>query len=69
MVMIHAENVDCIAWLTEAPLEEGITAPIGHAVFRPMLVEREATHRAVSLAQLVDTSVLIGHVSGREAIE
>ena len=69
MVMIHAENADCIAWLTEALLEQGITAPIGHALSRPMLVEREATHRAISLAQLVDTPVLIVHVSGREAIE
>src|SRR6202171_695482 len=69
MVMIHAENADCIAWLTEALLEQGITAPIGHALSRPMLVEREATHRAISLAELVDTPVLIVHVSGRDAIE
>jgi len=69
MAMIHAENADCIAWLTQALLEQGITAPIGHALSRPMLVEREATHRAISLAQLVDTPVLIVHVSGSEAID
>jgi dihydropyrimidinase len=69
MTMIHAENADCIAWLTEALLEQGITAPIGHALSRPMLVEREATHRAISLAELVDTPILIVHVSGAEAID
>jgi dihydropyrimidinase len=34
-----------------------------------MLVEREATHRAIALAELVDVPVLIVHVSGAEAIE
>jgi dihydropyrimidinase len=34
-----------------------------------MLVEREATHRAIALAELVDVPVLIVHVSGREAVE
>jgi dihydropyrimidinase len=69
MTMIHAENADCIAWLTEKLLEAGITAPSGHAHSRPMAVEREATHRAIALAELLDTPILIVHVSGREAIE
>jgi dihydropyrimidinase len=34
-----------------------------------MLVEREATHRAMALAELVDVPILIVHVSGREAVE
>ena len=34
-----------------------------------MLVEREATHRAIALAELVDLPILIVHVSGREAVE
>lgn len=34
-----------------------------------MAAEREATHRAISLAELLDTPVLIVHVSAREAIE
>jgi hypothetical protein len=49
--------------------ECGISTPIGHALSRPMAVEREATHRAIALSELVDTPVLIVHVSGREAIE
>jgi dihydropyrimidinase len=69
MVMIHAENTDCITWLTEKLELAGKTAPIFHAHSRPMLVEREATHRAISLAELLDVPILIVHVSGREAIE
>jgi dihydropyrimidinase len=69
MAMIHAENTDCIAWLTERLLAAGHTAPRFHAASRPMLVEREATHRAIALSELVDLPVLIVHVSGREAAE
>ncbi len=69
MVMIHAENTDCIAWLTERLEQAGKTGPRFHAVSRPMPVEREATHRAITLAELVDVPVLIVHVSGREAVE
>ena len=69
MVMVHAENADCIAWLTEQLLAAGHRAPRFHAVSRPMLIEREATHRAIALAELVDLPVLIVHVSGREAVE
>ncbi len=69
MVMVHAENTDCIAWLTERLLRAGRTAPRYHAQARPMLVEREATHRAISYAELVDVPILIVHVSGREAVE
>jgi dihydropyrimidinase len=69
MVMVHAENDDMIAWMAERLLRAGLTAPKFHAVARPMLVEREATHRTIALAELVDVPVLIVHVSGAEAIE
>jgi len=67
--MIHAENTDAIAWLTERLELAGRIAPKYHAVARPLLVEREATHRAISFAELVDVPILIVHVSGREAVE
>ena len=69
MAMIHAENADCIEWLTRRLEAAGRTAPRYHAHARPMLVEREATHRAIALAELVDVPILIVHVSGREAVE
>lgn len=69
MVMVHAENSDCIAWLTERLLAAGYTAPRGHALSRPALAEREAIHRAITYAELVDVPILIVHVSGREAAD
>lgn len=69
LTMVHAENADCIAWLTERLVGAGNRAPRYHAASRPMLVEREATHRAIALSELVDVPILIVHVSGREAIE
>ena len=69
LVMVHAENADCIDWLTMRLQAAGKTAPRFHGHARPMLVEREATHRAIALAELVDVPILIVHVSGREAVE
>ena len=69
MAMIHAENADCIEWLTKRLEASGRTAPRFHAHARPMLVEREATHRAIALSELVDVPIMIVHVSGREAVE
>ncbi|MGQ0546806.1 MAG: dihydropyrimidinase [Betaproteobacteria bacterium] len=69
MVMVHAENSDCIAWLTEKLIAAGRTAPRYHADSRPALVEREATHRAITFSELVDVPILIVHVSGAQAVE
>lgn len=69
LAMIHAENSECINWLTKKLLAAGQTAPRFHADSRPMLVEREATHRAIALSELVDVPILIVHVSGAEAVE
>ncbi|MEE8332800.1 MAG: dihydropyrimidinase, partial [Alphaproteobacteria bacterium] len=69
LVMVHAENNDMIKWMAERLLQAGLRAPKFHAVARPMLVEREATHRTIALAELVDVPVLIVHVSGADAIE
>ncbi|NML17325.1 dihydropyrimidinase [Azohydromonas caseinilytica] len=69
MAMIHAENADCIEWLSKRLEAGGRTAPRFHAHARPLLVEREATHRAIALSELVDVPIMIVHVSGREAVE
>lgn len=68
-VMVHAENSDCIAWMVQRLEQLGKTSPRYHATARPMVVEREATHRAIALAELVDVPILIVHVSGAEAVE
>ena len=69
MTMVHAENFDCIEWLTEQLLAAGITEPLGHAMSRPAAVEREATHRAISLAEVMRVPILLVHVSAADAIE
>jgi dihydropyrimidinase len=69
VLMVHAENFDAIRFLTDRLEQAGKTAPLFHATSRPIPVEREATHRAISLAELVDVPIMIVHVSNREAME
>ena len=69
LVMVHAENFDAIEFLTDQLERSGQVAPSYHATSRPIIVEREATHRAISLAELVDVPIMIVHVSGRDSME
>lgn len=69
LVMVHCENEDAIRYLIGVHEERGDLAPKFHATTRPTAVEREATHRAVSLAEVVDVPIVIVHVSNGEAIE
>lgn len=69
LVQIHAENYDAIRFLTDRLERAGKTAPHFHGRSRPIPVEREATHRAISLAELIDVPIMIVHVSNREAME
>ncbi len=69
LVMVHCEGYDAIRFMTEKLEKAGKTAPYYHGVSRPEVVEREAAHRAISHAQLVDVPIMIVHVSGRETME
>lgn len=69
LVMVHCEGYDSIKYLTERLEAEGKTAPYYHGPSRPQIVEREAAHRAISHAELLDVPMMIVHVSGREAME
>jgi len=66
LVSVHCENYDAIAWRTEMLLAAGLSAPLYHAWSRPVVVEREATYRAIALAELVDQPIQIFHVSSPE---
>ena len=68
-VMVHAEGYDQIKFMTDRLEREGKTHSYYHAESRPELVEREATHRAISHAELIGIPIMIVHVSGREAME
>lgn len=69
LVMVHAENYDVIRYLTDQLEQAGKTAPRFHATSRPIIAEREATYRAISLAELTDVPIVVVHVSNREAME
>lgn len=69
LVMVHCEGYDAIRFMTEKLELEGKKAPYYHAVSRPESVEREATHRAISHAQITDVPIMVVHVSGRESME
>lgn len=69
LTMVHAENFDAIQQMTERLEKAGQTGPRGHAESRPIVVEREATHRAISFAELVDVPLFVVHVSGGDVIE
>lgn len=65
--MMHAENSDMIALIVEQLYEQKKTDPYYHAVSRPKVVEDEATYRAISLARLIDTPILLVHISSAVA--
>ncbi len=69
LVTVHCENYDAIGWLSEALLADGRVAPAYHAWSRPKVVEREATYRAIALAELVDQPIQVFHVSCAEVAE
>jgi dihydropyrimidinase len=69
LVTVHCENYEAIRWRTAALLADGRTAPKYHAWSRPSVVEREAAHRAIALAELVDQPIQIFHVSCPEVAE
>ena len=69
LVTVHCENYEAIRWRSAALLADGRTAPKYHAWSRPSMVEREAAHRAIALAELVDQPIQIFHVSCPEVAE
>lgn len=69
LVMVHAENDGAIRFLADRLERAGKTAPKFHGASRPLVAEREATHRAISLAEIADVPVMIVHVSNGESMD
>jgi dihydropyrimidinase len=63
LVMVHAENDECIRWLTERLLARRKTALRYHVTAHSEIGEREATFRAISFSELIETPIMIVHVS------
>jgi dihydropyrimidinase len=69
MIMVHAENHDCVRWLTERLLVSGNTDIKFHGKAHSPISDREATHRAIAFSELVDVPILIAHVSAGQVAE
>ncbi|MFI6285211.1 dihydropyrimidinase [Streptomyces sp. NPDC051018] len=68
LIMMHAENGIAIDVLVEQALAEGRTDPRHHGEVRKVLLEAEATHRAIQLARVAGAPLYIVHVSAGEAV-
>ncbi|MDH4256781.1 MAG: dihydropyrimidinase [Gammaproteobacteria bacterium] len=69
MVNLHAENGVVIQALVDEALAAGNTSPKYHQLTRPQLMEGEATHRVIRIAELAEVPVYIVHLSAIEALE
>lgn len=69
LVALHAENGDVIDVLVRQAIAAGQTAPKYHAVTRPPILEAEAVHRAICIAEVAESPVYFVHLSSRQALE
>ncbi|MBA3361027.1 MAG: dihydropyrimidinase [Acidimicrobiia bacterium] len=67
-IMMHAENGIAIDVLIAQALARGETDPLYHGVVRKSILEGEATHRAIRLAELAGCPLYIVHLSALEAL-
>ncbi|MGW4891854.1 dihydropyrimidinase [Kitasatospora sp. NPDC004240] len=68
LIMMHAENGIAIDVLVEQALAAGHTDPRYHGEVRRELLEAEATHRAIKLAQVAGSPLYVVHVSAASAL-
>ena len=67
--LVHAENGDIVAAMTQKLLDAGNNGPEAHAYSRPPEVEGEATNRAIVLADMAGVPLYVVHVSCEQAHE
>jgi len=67
--LVHAENGDVVASMTQKLLDAGNNGPEAHAFSRPPEVEGEATNRAIMIADMAGVPVYIVHTSCEQAHE
>ncbi|ADP81169.1 dihydropyrimidinase [Pseudofrankia inefficax] len=65
--MVHAENGTAIDVLIRRALAAGRTSPQWHGKTRPTILEAEAVHRAIVLAELTGAPAYFVHISCDEA--
>ena len=69
VVAMHAENGIAIDVLADQALARGETDPIYHGIVRKSILEGEATHRAIKLAEVTGAPLYIVHLSAKEALD
>ena len=69
MICVHAENGQVIQVLVEEAVAAGRVAPKYHSLTRPTLLEGEATHRAIKIAELAETPLYIVHLSAHRSAD
>ena len=68
LICMHAENGGVIDVIVRRAIAEGKTAPIYHALTRPVTAEAEAVHRAIAMAEIAGAPVYIVHLSSEDAL-
>ena len=68
MVALHAENGTVIELLIREALAAGHTSPRYHQLTRPAIMEGEATHRGIRLAELAEAPIYFVHISSDQAL-
>jgi dihydropyrimidinase len=69
VMMMHAENGIAIDVLAAQAVERGETDPVHHGIVRRSVLEGEATHRAIVLADVAgNVPLYIVHLSASEAL-
>ncbi len=68
LICMHAENGSVIDVIVQRALAEGKTAPVYHALTRPVTAEAEAVHRAIAMAEIAGAPVYIVHLSSEAAL-
>ncbi|OEV04256.1 dihydropyrimidinase [Streptomyces oceani] len=68
LTMMHAENGIAIDVLVEQALAAGRSDPRYHGEVRKVVLEAEATHRAIQLARVAGAPLYVVHVSADEAV-
>lgn len=68
MVMVHAENGTCKAYLEDQHKQHGKTSPEYHLKSAPAIIEAEAVNRAATMALVTGSPLYPVHLSSEEVI-